>query len=220
MDIVSYLRSLDWSALQVLFGLGFDRQNIDETIEMARQKCQKALTLLQTRCLFSTNLSAHLLNNRDEWWGTDLSTLATSIGLSHVKAINIEIDVTSRLDHMFVLANLGPTQESPTGWYLIQSYVNQYHTIIEPVDALKLIQTIQRWRVQGVNPDEWRYYFHADMPSTNRAIPHVYTVKEIYLSDVIKNVNNIYKRVSDLLSNPDSYIQNGKYLCLIQSYTQ
>lgn len=218
MDTVSYLRSLDWSKLQVLFGLVFDKQNVDDTIIMARQKCQQALTLLQTRCLFSTNLCAHLLNSKDEWWGTDLSTLDTVEELRRVKAINIEIDVTSRLDHMFILANFGPTYESPSGWYIIQSYVNQYETRVEPIDALSLIQTIQRWRIQGVNPSEWRKYFHADMPSRNNAVPHVYAVKNIYLQDIPNNVENIYRRVERLLNNTNSYVYREDYMCLLQPY--
>lgn len=218
MDVAAYLRTLNWSSLQVLFGLGFERQNVDDTIDMAEKRCEHVLTLLHTRCLFSTNLSAHLLNNVDEWWGTDLITLVTAQGISRVKAINIEIDVTTYLDHMFVLVYLGKSTESPTGWYIIQSYVNQYETVVEPINALELIQVIQRWRSQGVNPVEWKHYFHADMPSTNLANPHVYTVNNIFVDNIRENVGNISRRVQDLLNDPRSYLHDAKYKCIISPY--
>lgn len=213
--MASVLRSLDWPDLQVIFGLGYDRQNIDDTLEMAARQCLRALSLIQTRCLFSTNLAAYLLNNRDEWTGIDLTSLTTANGLSQVQGINIEIDVTTRLDHMFVLAYLGQSRESPSGWYLIQSYVNQYTTRVDPVDALELIQTIQRWRINGVDPQEWRYYFHADIPSTNKAIPHVYATSQVYPGDIRGNVEMIRRRMRNLQRNPLSYIHDDQYECLI-----
>lgn len=218
MEAANYLRSLDWSTLQVLFGLGFARQDVDDTIEMATRRCEKALTLMQTRCLFSTNLCAYLLNNVDDWPAVDLSQLTSEEGLSQVKAINIEIDVTSRLDHMFILAYLGRSQESPTGWYIIQSYVNQYRTIVEPIDALALIQTIQRWRTEGVDPNEWQYYFHANMPSNNVAIPHVYFAKRVFTQNLPNVVNNIYNRVRHLWNKSDSYLHNPRYRCILSPY--
>lgn len=218
MNVATYLRSLDWPTLQVLFGLGLSKQDLDDTIYMAREKCEKAIMLLQTRCLFSTNLAAYLLNNVDTWKGTDLSTVSTQQGLSQVKGINIEIDVTSRLDHMFVLAYLGKSEESPTGWYIIQSYVNQYETIVEPIDALQFIQTVQRWRTRGVNPDEWKYYFHADMPSTNRALPHVYVAHRIFTDNLPKTVNSIHSRVQQLLNIPNSYLHDDEYQCILSPY--
>lgn len=213
MNHIEYLRSLDWPTLQVLFGIGFTRNDVDDTIEMATRRCEKALDLLHTRCLFSTNLSAYLLNHHDYWPHIDLSELLTGEGLANVKAINIEIDVTARLDHMFVLVNLGESQ-----WYIIQSYVNQYTTMIEPVDIQRLLTTIQRWRVNGVNPSEWRYYFHADMPSTNQALPHVYVARRVFPSNLQSSVSHIYKKVNRLLNDDTSYIHNAEYQCILEPY--
>jgi len=207
-SVISYLASLDWPSLQVLFGIGYCKKDVDDTLYMANEICQEALMLLHTRCLFSTNLAAHLLNSRDNWKAIDLN----DINLNTVKAINIEIDVTSRLDHMFVLANIDGK------WYIIQSYVTKYTTIIEPINIEEFLSTIRKWRMNGVNPLEWKKYFHANMPSMNRALPHIYAVDKIYTNDIQNNVNAIVNTVNTLYKDKNSYIHDDTYKCIMSKY--
>jgi hypothetical protein len=218
MEIISYMRSLDWPKLQVLYGIGYDREVIDETIEMSPVHCASASHLVQTRCLISNTLCRYLVNSKDIWKSTDLITLYTKDGLSRVKAIGIEIDVTPAIDHMFVLIYVGPTAESPSGWYIVQSYINRYSTIIEPIDALQLIRTIRRWRSSGVDPSEWKRYFHADITATDIAVPHTYVIDRLHIDSMPNMVQSIYDRINSLLSSRSSYIYDGRYQCLIDEY--
>jgi hypothetical protein len=207
-NIISYLKSLDWPSLQVLFAMGYCKNDVDDTINMAQGLCQSTLRLIQTRCLFSTNLAAHLLNAHDKWRFIDFN----DIDINKNIAINIEIDVTQRLDHMFVLVRIDGR------WYIIQSYVNEYTAIIEPIDIAEFLQTVRKWRLYGVNPLEWKKYFHADMPSMNRALPHVYVVDSIYPSAIHSNIQDLSKRINLLYKNKGSYIYNPEYKCIMNDY--
>lgn len=211
MDVISLLSNLDWPKLQVLYGLGFLKEDIDQTLLMARKRCSDALHLVQTRCLFSTFLAEFLLSDGQTWQEIDLSRI-TSHSLNNIKAFSIEIDVTQRLDHMFVLAKLDDN------WYIIQSYVNKYYAIVEPVDIVDLLTTIQRWRVNGVNSTEWRKFFHEDMPSNNKAVPHVYIATHIAPNMISKRIKTIVNRVNALLQAQSSFIHQNEYRCIIEPY--
>lgn len=191
---VNFLRSLDWPRLQLRYAIAYSPQEIEYMMRMRNYRCQDVYQLASTRCLFSTNTSAFLLNNADTWREIDLFRT----DLSSLRAINIEIDVTDRLDHMFILVYLGSSQESPTGWYIIQSYINQYTTRIEPIDINAFLSMIKRWTVSGVNPQEWKQVFHADMPSRNRAILTVYGVSRIFPDSMHQSVKEIEGQISSV----------------------
>lgn len=218
MDVITYLQSIDWPILHILFGLGYIRSHIDETIDMSPVYCINALHFVKTRCLISNTLCRYLVNNRDTWKSTDIMTLYTTYGLSKVKAINIEIDVTPTIDHMFILLYTGPTNESPSGWYIVQSYIGRYTTIVEPIDAQQLIHTIRRWKSSGVNPVEWKKYFHVDIIASNPVTTHIYTTDRIYIQEIPNRVSSIYTRINKLLNDKDSYIHHNRYRCMIEEY--
>lgn len=225
MNIIGFLRSIDWPTYQVLFGFGYEKNEVDACIRMAPpdNACLVSLQLLRTRCLFSTILATFMLNRRETWRGASIHELEHMFQFSSHKpeivAISIEIDVTARLDHMFTLLYVGPTKESPSGWYIIQSYVMKYHTVIEPIDAKELIYEISRWKKHGTDPSSWERFFHAQLPSTNKAKPHLYVAKEIHIDDLMISQSTIKKRIQKLLDDKDSYINKEEYTCILNQYT-
>lgn len=224
MDIISFLRSIDWPSCQVLFAFGYESAEIDACIEMvvSGNVCEESLHLLHTRCLFSTTLASFILNRQETWRRMDIEkldhsfqTLGDDMGLM---AISIEIDVTSDLDHMFTLLYTGPSKESPSGWYIIQSYVMEYSAIIEPINAKELISNIFMWNKYGTDPSIWKKYFHADLDSTNRANPHIYVTDKIHTDDINTALETIKARVQSLINDDRSYINGEKYECILAPY--
>lgn len=210
MNALQYLNGIDWARDTIFYALSYEKQNVDDTIIMANNQCRHVIELLYTRCLFSTNFTGFILNRRDRWKHLSISSLKNNI--HSYKAINIELDVTDRLDHMFILVNL------ENKWYIIESYVNKYGTIIEPINIDEFIRDLVSWVEYGVNPVQWKKYFHADIPSRNRAIPHIYVTDRIIMDDLYKSVSTVENRLQSLINDKNSYIHDPKYECILAPY--
>lgn len=168
-DLLQILEDIDWSRYQILRTIAYDMDDMHETVSMTPGACSpKAQRLLQTRCLLSNELARFILDRRNPWSSITTST----IDLNLYTAISIEIDVTRHLDHMFILLNVARPGMAPE-WYIIQSYIGKYPTIMETIDAEALLNDMRRWEQYGVDPHEWHQWFHAMLPVT-KPYPKVY----------------------------------------------
>lgn len=129
-----------------------------------------------------------------------------------IMAMNIEIDVEDWVDHMFMLFRIDDQ------WYIIQSYIGQYDAIIEKVDGVQLMRDMLRWEREGLPREEWYKWFHVWIPESMdgvRTQSHIYATNHIYPEDAQNVIDRIDMRMNDLLRDPNSYIHNEEYSCLI-----
>lgn len=210
-DLLRILESIDWERYQILRAIAYDREDVYETISMTPGACsQKAKNLLKTRCLLSNELARFILDRRNTWqWLT-----TNTVDLQRHTAISVEIDVTERLDHMFVLVNVAMPDMAPD-WYIIQSYIGRYTTIMEDIDASALIHDIRRWEQNGVDPHEWQQWFHASLPVDKpypKVVSHMFgTNRSFYDNGVVRS--DIRDAPMDILQAATPYI--NRYRCYL-----
>lgn len=211
MYVHEYLSALDWPKYTVLYSLGFRKENLDDTISREK-KCEGDVRQVNTRCLLNAYLAQFILNRDDIW--KRVSTRYAIANLGRIAAMSIEVDIAGTyIDHMFTLVNLG------SGWYIIQSYINRYKCIIEPIDVAKFMNTIHRWEISGVNPSEWEKYFHVQINATGEATPHIYYTDRIDISNINDAVPLIEDRIRELVSDRGSYIYDQKYRCILSQWS-
>lgn len=203
MSILQYLLTLNWPRYMTLYAVAYETSDVDMNMQTAKNDCPRLQRILRTRCLFSTNLTGFILNRTDDWLKMTLSHLMSNT--QRYKAINIEIDVERYLDHMFILVY------TDGAWYIVQSYINRYSTRVEPINIGIFLNTLLRWTKSGVKNSEWRHYFHADMPSTRRAIPHIYGVTRLISQDVSTAIPTIQGSIARM--------NTQRYQCVLAPYS-
>lgn len=206
-DLSSRLKAIDWPRYQSRYGLCFKEAEIKYMARIVAKNGNDDLhNLIITRCLFSTLLSSYILNRQDTWVHINID----SIFDRDIVAASIEIDVDDLLDHMFTIF-----KDPGTGrWWIIQSYLRRYTTIVEPINVRDLISTIQRWTTDGVKSIEWERFFHAPMKSTNRCHPHVYICRRYNTEDINTFESEIDRKFNDMVSNPWTYLSEEPYRTL------
>lgn len=214
MNSLSILDNLDWGKYQTLFAFTHENKDLYETIDMAQRECKDATLFLSTRCILSTKLAGFLLNREDEWREVDFQYVYQNQSLQGIEAINIEIDVTDRLDHMFMLFKMDGQ------WYILQSYVTKYEAFLDPVDIDEILSAIYRWTIYGVNPQEWEYFFHVPIPSTNIAVPTVYIAENIYPDQVESGIQEIENILDMIFSKRNSFVHNPVFSCILSNFLQ
>lgn len=204
-----YLSSFDWAKYSMHYAITTMPEHLLDT-RAASDDCDQYEYYARTRCLFSTYLAQEMLNRHDVWRRTPIDNAVMRMGT--IMAMNIEVDVEDWVDHMFMLFRLDGQ------WYVIQSYIGQYPAIIEKVDGQRLIRDIQRWEREGVPREEWFKWFHVWIPESMdgvKTVSHIYATNHIYPEGAPHVVDRIDRRMYELLSDPNSYIHNEEYLCLI-----
>lgn len=204
-----YLSSLDWAKYSLRYAVTYMPSHVLDTRDTSNG-CSQYHLYVRTRCLFSTYLAQYMLNRRDKWKEISLSQSIRDI--DSIMAMNIEIDVTDYVDHMFMVALIDGE------WFIIQSYIGIYPCIIEKVNILDLLDTIDRWGRRGVSRDEWHSLFHAWIPRRMNGIrttPYIYATDRIFPNDAMKTEGEIDHRLVSELSDSESYMHEEEFQCLL-----